>query len=128
MPALRIRDAFSQWKPIFAINRHGSRSDHLHLPLSARKVITDTIHPPSLAIISPTSPAFISPFNKPIPVLTRPPFEPDLRQLTLTLFLQSPLLVHQALHLRLQFFPQRRSRARHLRSPHIYRHPYRAQT
>ncbi|KIJ11704.1 hypothetical protein PAXINDRAFT_137714 [Paxillus involutus ATCC 200175] len=66
MPALRTRDTFSQ----------------------SLEVITDTIQPPSLAIISPTPRAFTFPFNKtnssPYSSPISSPFEPDLRQLTLT--------------------------------------------
>ncbi|KIK74057.1 hypothetical protein PAXRUDRAFT_20259 [Paxillus rubicundulus Ve08.2h10] len=74
MPALRTCDTASQ----------------------SLEMITDTIQPPSLAIISRMPPAFIFPFNKinsssylfPI----RSFFEPDLWQLTLTP--SQPTLVH----------------------------------
>jgi hypothetical protein len=66
MPAQRTRDTHSQ----------------------SLEVITDTIQPPSLAIISPTPRAFVFPFNKiessPYSSPISSPFEPDLRQLTLT--------------------------------------------
>ncbi|KAF9225606.1 hypothetical protein BS17DRAFT_777361 [Gyrodon lividus] len=66
MPALRTHDTLSQ----------------------SLEVITDTIQPPSFAIISPTPRAFTFPFNKtessPYSSPIHSPFEPDLRQLTLT--------------------------------------------
>lgn len=51
-------------------------------------MITDTIQPPSLAIVSPTPRAISFPFNQtetcPYPSPTSSPFEPDLRKLTLS--------------------------------------------
>ncbi|KIJ15129.1 hypothetical protein PAXINDRAFT_12048 [Paxillus involutus ATCC 200175] len=111
MPALHTRNAFSQ----------------------SLEAITDTIHPPSLAIIGPTSPAFIPPLNKPIPVLTRPQSLLPWSQISGSL--------HSVLHSpRSHFFSTLpfwfikyfiidfSSRDRHLHSPHLHRHPYRAQT
>ncbi|KIK87435.1 hypothetical protein PAXRUDRAFT_14439 [Paxillus rubicundulus Ve08.2h10] len=64
-----------------ALHTHNTASQSL-------EVITDTIQPPSLAIISRTPPAFIFPFNKinssSYPFQIRSFFEPDLWQLTLT--------------------------------------------
>ncbi|KAG6369507.1 hypothetical protein JVT61DRAFT_14305 [Boletus reticuloceps] len=66
MPALRTRDTPSQ----------------------SLEVITDTIQPPSLAIVSPTPRAISFPFNQtqtsPYSSPTSSPFEPDLRKLTLS--------------------------------------------
>ncbi|KAL4064700.1 hypothetical protein V8B97DRAFT_1296964 [Scleroderma yunnanense] len=64
MPALRTRDTPSQ----------------------SLEVITGTLQPPTLAIISPTPRAFNFPFNQndDTPSPSNSPFEPDLRKLTLT--------------------------------------------
>ncbi|KAI6108851.1 hypothetical protein EV401DRAFT_1999097 [Pisolithus croceorrhizus] len=65
MPVLRTRDTQSQ----------------------SLEVITDTLQPPALAIISPTPRALSFPLHHPndaTPSPTHSPFEPDLRKLTLT--------------------------------------------
>ncbi|KAG0697239.1 hypothetical protein DFH29DRAFT_1023020 [Suillus ampliporus] len=55
-------------------------------PSQSLEVITDTIQPPTLAIISPTPRAFTFPTNETGPYSSplNSPFEPDLRKLTLT--------------------------------------------
>ncbi|KAG1720579.1 uncharacterized protein EDB91DRAFT_1256919 [Suillus paluster] len=55
-------------------------------PSQSLEVITDTIQPPTLAIISPTPRAFTFPSNESGPYSSslNSPFEPDLRKLTLT--------------------------------------------
>ncbi|OAX38667.1 hypothetical protein K503DRAFT_717845 [Rhizopogon vinicolor AM-OR11-026] len=57
-------------------------------PSQSLEVITDTIQPPTLAIISPTPRAFTFPVDKnehcPYSSPLNSPFEPDLRKLTLT--------------------------------------------
>lgn len=55
-------------------------------PAAALEVITDSIQPPTLAIISPTPRAFTFPVDKNDhgPYSSPSPFEPDLRKLTLT--------------------------------------------
>ena len=83
MPALRTRDTPSQCESYELV-----RSATDHSPSTALEVITATIQPPSLAIVSPTPRAIAFPFNQtdtsPYASPTSTPFEPDLRKLTLS--------------------------------------------
>lgn len=93
MPAMRTHDTPSQCKlplnpPVHCLPPEITANHSPVSPVTALEVITDTIQPPSLAIISPTPRAFTFPVDKnehcPYSSPIHSPFEPDLRKLTLT--------------------------------------------